>query len=189
MDSESILGHSFLGVQDRPIASAYTIALGAKMLWPQIRCSGKTFRLLLLGARHEYEGEIDWCLLRNLLRKYTPWDGDCNLEVELLGPEIDSDSEAFSSSSSSEGVTLTHGLYHNQGEDVVKTHHLAVVMNGGIDCFFDSWAPSVIRLRDQGIITLTLILTLTLASALASISSLISLLQGISSLITSLLKP
>jgi hypothetical protein len=105
--SEEVLSDAEPEIRDRPLANAYTVALAVKQLWPEIQEAGSGalfddlwgLRVLLLGCRNHVEGEIDFVLLGNLIRRYTPWSGEW-LRVDLVGPELEDDSKVLTLSPS-----------------------------------------------------------------------------------------
>eukprot|EP00873_Tetraselmis_striata_P035788 jgi/Tetstr1/456052/TSEL_042822.t1 len=105
------------------------------------------FRMTLVGSRSHVEGAMDFALVRRLLIRVLP--GLKNVQFDLVGPEVVS---ARPLSGDGYVVHSVNGTYHEAVEAGNRqlAPDLACVLNGGIDNFFASWAPSLELLRKQG---------------------------------------
>eukprot|EP00854_Cymbomonas_tetramitiformis_P028837 gene28837-35814_t len=146
----------------------YTIALVATALREQIgktcaaRADGR-FVLHLLGCRWHVEGSIDVKLLIKVLRRVARFDKLC---LVFIGPELaDVDrevQESFKRAVKENEVVIevnaqpaemlpAQGEFLLSTESSVERPDLAVILNGGLDDNFGSWASTLWRLLAQGI--------------------------------------
>ena len=165
----------------RERASTYTVALCARLLASHIHARHRgegALRIALLGCRWTVEARIDWSLLLSLLGSWVfsanasdegGDDARPQVHISLVGPELEAQTpqaqadKAEASQVMQQAIVRSHGAlavdvhptaYHTMpaAEDTTS-HHLAVVMCGGIDSEFGSWAPSLAALLRAGVPT------------------------------------
>lgn len=104
------------------------------------------FHVTLVGSISHLEGAMDFALVQRLRIRVLP--GLKNVQFDMVGPDVVS---ARPLSGDGYVVHSVNGTYHEAVEAGNRqlAPDLACVLNGGIDNFFASWAPSLEILRKQ----------------------------------------
>ena len=95
------------------------------------------------------EGQLDVALLHSLIQRACHWRGS-KLILELIGSGLDDQAQNTLIRTAAVDVTFSEGFYHDiELQPCLSGLHAAVVLNGGVDNSFHSWAPTIQLLCDQ----------------------------------------